>query len=32
GSGATTSEIGAMTSGSGPLTLDGGLSNSSNSG
>ncbi|GJV54456.1 hypothetical protein Tco_1450197 [Tanacetum coccineum] len=32
GSGATTSVIGAMTSGAGRSTLDGGLSNSSNSG
>ncbi|GKD19349.1 hypothetical protein Tco_1208507, partial [Tanacetum coccineum] len=32
GSGATTSTIGAMTSGAGRLTLDRGLSNSSNNG
>ncbi|GJQ92572.1 hypothetical protein Tco_0003711 [Tanacetum coccineum] len=32
GSGATTSAIGAITSGAGRSTLDGGLSNSSNSG
>ncbi|GKG33009.1 hypothetical protein Tco_0430519, partial [Tanacetum coccineum] len=32
GFGATTSAIGAMTSGAGQTTLDGGLSSSSNSG
>ncbi|GKD98274.1 hypothetical protein Tco_1382171, partial [Tanacetum coccineum] len=32
GSGVTTSAIGAMTSGAGRSTLDGGLSNSSNNG
>ncbi|GJS58095.1 hypothetical protein Tco_0652879, partial [Tanacetum coccineum] len=32
GSGATTLAIGAMTSGAGRSTLDGGLSNSSNNG